>query len=205
MATTTTKESEVFVPEGQPDPVVVASEQGTAIVFGGQTSGISVDAKTGTTSVSGEKTTDSTFTVGSGANLVFADYKLKKSDVIGPDGNGSVDVEGTVAKKTTFDLAEGNDSITFGDGAVIKKSSISMGGGSDSITFQASSKVNKTEIDLGDDVAIDTINIQNGAEVNNLKIRNFKPGDQLIIGGETFNADDVVNGKIDGFNFITFE
>ncbi|MEB3262786.1 MAG: hypothetical protein VKJ66_00270 [Synechococcus sp.] len=205
MATTTTKESEVIVPEGQAAPIVTETPQGTSVVFGGQTQGTTVVAKEGTTVVSGEKTTGSSFQLGAGANLVFADYKLKKSDISGDDGANEVDAEGTVAKKASFELGGGVDSVAFGDGSVVKKSSINLGAGADEVLFSGGSKVTKTDIDLGSDSDADTIIIEDGADIKKLTLKNFGPEDELIIGGRTFTSDDIVDGKIPGFDFISFE
>ena len=171
MATESTKDAVIIVPEGQTPPVIVETGDSTTATYTAPVSGGTTEV-TGNLVVTGASVSDQKFTFTESAKVDFTN-KVKSSRVL---------------------ATAGNDSVVFSDGKSAKNK-VKLGSGADSVVF--GTKTNKTTVKLGSDNAGDTVNIENINDVKNLKIKNFGTQDTLIVGGREFSYDDLQDRNFD--------
>lgn len=165
MATESTKDAVIVVPEGQTPPSIVETGDSTTATYTAPVSGA-------TTEVSGNL-------VVAGATVTSSTFSFTQS--------GKVDFTNTV-KSSKVLATSGSDSVVFSDGKSVKNK-VKLGDGADSVVF--GTKTKNTQVKLGKDNAADVVNIENPKDVKNLKLKNFGRQDTLIVGGKEFSYNDL--------------
>lgn len=174
MATESTKDAVIVVPEGQTAPTITETGSGTTAVFTAPTAGAEVKVS-GNLVVSGGPVTNSKFTFTESGKVDFTN----------------------VIKGSKVNATSGQDSVTFSDGK-IKDTKVKLGDGSDSVVFGTQSKGAK--VDMGNDNAADVVNIESLKDVKKMTIKNFGTNDTLIVGGKEFGFDDLQDREFKNIN-----
>jgi hypothetical protein len=197
----------VLVPDGvDPNDISVSTdaEGASNIKLTNNVSDLEVTATEPTTSITGRKLSNSTITAkgpkGAESVAVVVETKSLIGSSITKEGKGNltVDVKGTIFKKSTIDagVKKRNDIISFTAEANVNKSTVNAGKGNDAIRFgKGVTFTGKTTIDLGkggkDSVTVEADAISDGGK---LKVTSFGKKDTITVGDETITYKDVKNG-----------
>lgn len=174
MATETTKDAVVVLPEGDANSVTVTETgTGTTATFTAPTSNANVEVK-GNLVVTGEKVSKSRFTFTESGKVNFT----------------------ASTKDVKVKATAGNDSISFTGGSA-KGANVNTGTGADSVTFGTT--VKNTTVKLGkSDGQGDVVVIENRNQVKNLTIKNFGRNDTLIVGNNDYRGVEVEDVNLKG-------
>lgn len=176
MATETTKDATIVLPDGESSNVtVIETGSSTTATFTAPTSGATVEVK-GNLVVTGEKVSKSTFTFTKAGSVNFT----------------------ASSKDVKVDATSGNDSVSF-TGGKVKGAKINSGKGADSVIFGTT--VKKATVKLGKkDGEGDVVVIENRKQVKNLTIKNFGRNDTLIVGNKDYSGVEVEKVNLKGIN-----
>ena len=156
---------------------------------------------------SGKKISDSSFTFaensGSSTNkvqLVVANQRITNTTFTSQGGKPDVLINSEIIKNISYEsVANSRDTILIAENTMLKNGSkFNLGAKPDLITFHG--ELRKTSVDLGNDKAIDKIEIDSLDQITKrkLSIYNFSKKDELIIGGELFDFDDLQDDDLRG-------
>ena len=156
---------------------------------------------------SGKKISDSSFTFaensGSSTNkvqLVVANQRITNTTFTSQGGKPDVLINSQIIKNISYEsVANSRDTILIAENTMLKNGSkFNLGAKPDLITFHG--ELRKTSVDLGNDKAIDKIEIDSLDQITKrkLSIYNFSKKDELIIGGELFDFDDLQDDDLRG-------
>ena len=163
-----------------------------------------LDVNAGSTarSFSGSGFTFKGATTGTNARtLTFASTTVDAASIAGSNLADKVSFgSSSQSTGTTANFLLGNDSVEFARGSADSGSTYNFGGGQDSVIFKSGSSSSGDTLDLGSDSVRDTVTIENGANVSGLVINNFRAGDRLVIGRQTYTSTSqaVINNTITG-------
>ena len=195
MATTTTSDLEVVIPEGADVEVVKAKGEPTEVEVNSPVKDLEVTiSEKG--EVKGKRLTDSEIIVEATSNKETVTVELKsnfkKSDISVDTGKLDLTVKSGKFHKSTITAGKKSDSIMFGGSTKVTNSTLEMGKGSDTVTFKSGIKFKgKTTIDLGEGGA-DVVIIEENAK--KITVDNFTKKDSISVAGKTFDYKDIKKG-----------